>query len=379
VNLNARTDIGQVSYAPQSGQVPVPQLESLVLPWYLASISALDRYYRRPLGDNVYVTVRASLIDLARSIGNLEYPGLDAWDACAPLGDGTIYFRCVEDDSDYPRFSFPVLDFLFDPASGKFLDRADAYYELRAGAPSVRSDDGSAVLREAAVLAARYGLQTDAPGGRTQPGTIPASAQRQLLIDVLSGDYCWKGLELLMDAGAIEALWPELQPMNDTGHSKEHHPEGNVWEHTMQALRYRKTRNLTLTMALLLHDSGKPYAQRTRERAFDKHAEIGARKAVTMLRRLGFSSALIDDVDWLIRNHMLPGNLHRLPTYRSENAMASPLFPLLLELYRCDLSSTYRGPEGYYRACKVYRSFLKHRANPFRTVDGKKLLRLYVE
>jgi poly(A) polymerase len=59
--------------------------------------------------------------------------------------------------------------------------------------------------------------------------------------------------------------------------------------------------------------------------------------------------------------------------------MADERFPILLELYRCDLESTYRGPDGYYRACKIYRDYLKNEANPFRSADGKKLVRLFVD
>jgi poly(A) polymerase len=59
--------------------------------------------------------------------------------------------------------------------------------------------------------------------------------------------------------------------------------------------------------------------------------------------------------------------------------MRSRLFPILLELYRCDLSSTFRGPDGYYRACRIYRSFLKNVSNPFRDAAGKKLVKLYVD
>ncbi|TVQ99520.1 MAG: HD domain-containing protein [Spirochaetaceae bacterium] len=297
----------------------------------------------------------------------------------------------MDDDEPMPRFGFGVLDFLFDPRADVFLDRADAYQELRGGTVSARQTGEPGSLYEAAVLAARYDLtvpepesplhSTETSGIKDAGATadIPTELQRRLFIDLLTGDHGERGLALLMNSGAVARLWPELEPMNDTGHSKEHHPEGNVWEHTLETLRYRKTRNLTLAAALLLHDSGKPYSERTRERAFDKHAEIGARTAARLLRRLGFSAGFVSDVEWLIQNHMLPGALHRLPTYRSERAMASPLFPLLLELYRCDLCSTYRGPDGYYRACTVYRSFLKNRANPFRSTDGKKLLRLYVE
>ena len=366
-------------------------LNQLKTPWYLASFSALDRYYRKPAGENLYVMVRGSIVDLAREVADLTYPGLDQWDACLPSGEGAIHFRCVDEHEPIPQFGFGVLDFLFDPRADVFLDRADAYQELREKTVSARQPHEPGSLYEAAVLAARYGLAVPQPDLPTHSADvmdidntgsaedISPQLQRRLFIDLLTGEHGEQGLALLMKSGAVARLWPELQPMNDTGHSKEHHPEGNVWEHTLETLRYRKTQNLTLAAALLLHDSGKPYSERTRERAFDKHAEIGARTAERLLRRLGFSAGFVSDVDWLIRNHMLPGALHRLPTYRSERAMASPLFPLLLELYRCDLCSTYRGPDGYYRACRVYRTFLKNRANPFRSADGKKLLRLYVE
>jgi poly(A) polymerase len=97
------------------------------------------------------------------------------------------------------------------------------------------------------------------------------------------------------------------------------------------------------------------------------------------LWRLGFEQEFIDDVVWLVQKHMFPGALHKLPSFRTSRLMAHRLFPLLLELYRCDLVSTYRGPDGYYRACKIYRDFLRNNANPYRDAAGKKLIRLYVD
>jgi poly(A) polymerase len=166
--------------------------------------------------------------------------------------------------------------------------------------------------------------------------------------------------------------------MYDVRHSKEHHPEGNVWDHTLETFAYRKTTDLSLSYSLLFHDAGKPIATPNEGRRFDRHAQIGGGIAVKFLRKLGYTEGLIKDVSFLVREHMLPAFLHELPTYRTEHVMSSHLFPLLLELYRCDLSSTYRGPDGYYRACKVYRAYLKNVRNPFRTPDGKKLLKRYV-
>jgi poly(A) polymerase len=76
---------------------------------------------------------------------------------------------------------------------------------------------------------------------------------------------------------------------------------------------------------------------------------------------------------------MMPGALDRLPDNRREPLMASADFPQLLELYRCDLSSTYRGPEGYYGACRVYRRYLKKARSLDRERIGRELVELYVE
>jgi poly(A) polymerase len=167
--------------------------------------------------------------------------------------------------------------------------------------------------------------------------------------------------------------------MSTVDHTKEHHPEGNVWRHTVEAFAYRKLRELPVSLGLLLHDSGKPYTGPRGGNAFDRHAQVGAEKSRRFLSELGFNSRVIEQVEYFVRNHMLPAYIPKLSFSRTEDVLSSPLFPDLLELYRCDVSSTFRGPDGYYAACAAYRSFLKNRRNPFRSSAGKKRLRLLVE
>jgi hypothetical protein len=203
--------------------------------------------------------------------------------------------------------------------------------------------------------------------------------QRFILNGVLTGKNASAGMQVLMDSGFVEAHWPLLAAMDEVPHSKEQHPEGNVWHHTLEAFLHRKVIELELSLGLLLHDAGKPFARESNGNLFDRHAQIGSVKARRFLEDLGYSSRTVEAVEFLVKYHMVPGALTKLPVYRTETVMDSPLFPDLLELYRCDVSSTYRGPDGYYRACKTYRAFLKNRHNPFRTSDGKKRLRLLVE
>jgi poly(A) polymerase len=72
---------------------------------------------------------------------------------------------------------------------------------------------------------------------------------------------------------------------------------------------------------------------------------------------------------------MLPAALPRLPLIRTREIMESPLFPLLMELYRCDESSSFKGLDGYYESSAAYQAYLKHRRNPYRTADGRKISR----
>ncbi len=357
-------------------------LEQSGISWHLELASALDRYHRHPRGPIVYVAVEAELVELARSIDGLSFPGLERWDAVARDEDATVFFRCVESGALRHGSPFEVFCISYDPRRDQYRDPHDAYEQLRARriAPAADHDDATTAM-DAAVLTARYSYHIDMPvwSARWRPGGVPEAEQQRLLVDVLTGRHAEKGLDLLDDLGFVGSYWPVLAQMGTTDHTKDFHPEGDVWEHTLEALSNRKSVDLTVSAALLLHDVGKPESPRTRERAFDGHAEIGARTARRFLRELGFDESFVERVAWLVRHHMVPGIIHKLPARRVEPVMASPLFPLLLEVYRCDLSATFTGPEPYYRACKTYRSFLKNRSNPFRDVDGKKLLKLYVE
>jgi poly(A) polymerase len=50
-----------------------------------------------------------------------------------------------------------------------------------------------------------------------------------------------------------------------------------------------------------------------------------------------------------------------MPLNRTAEVLESPLFPALLELYRCDESSSFKGLEGYHRSSAAYRAYLRRR------------------
>lgn len=356
-------------------EAPVRALRDAGYGVYYASYSALDRYFRLPAYGPLHLSTDATLVALAQTFDELEYPGLPYEDAVIRSDDRRVLIRC--DDADLPPrpFPFTIQGLLYDPVRDVFLDPQGVYPDLRS--PRLRPNIGVSSLyrlADAAVLASRYHYLVEVEELALEerlPEPDPAF-QRQLLLSIMAGRHPEKGLNLLYFSGFVETFWPELQAMSGVAHVKDYHPEGDGWEHTLETLRHRKEPDPVLSLALLLHDVGKPAASSTPERAFDGHAELGAQIAARFLRRLAFPQQAVQDITFLVRYHMMPGALKVLPIHRSGPLMASLLFPRLLELYRADLSASYEGPDGYYEACRIYRNYQKHRANPYRHSDGRK-------
>ena len=103
-----------------------------------------------------------------------------------------------------------------------------------------------------------------------------------------------------------------LQRLKTTEQSPVHHPEGNVWNHTMlvvdETAKRRRESNCpdALMWAALLHDIGKPDTTRVRKgkiTSYD-HEKVGAELARRFLSGFGTDKALTDRVCMLIRYHM---------------------------------------------------------------------------
>jgi len=392
-------------------QTPDEKISAAGFPVYLRSFSAIDSYLGTGGGDAVYSSCTIDLAGLAKLFEGLRYPGTALADAAVDCMDDegnreisnrkTWYFHCEETGAFSSRgATYEFLEFYRNCKTRRFYDTNGIYPRLRFlrdgegfGDPECgkksplqwlaeteKYDDPLAALCELAVLLAKY--FPDTPGKDLniiaaefrRPYLAPqAELQRLLLSGLLGAENPACGFELLKKCGFITACWPELAVLDDVDHSKEFHPEGNVWKHTMEALRYRKTRNfdLRLSLGLLLHDSGKALSKSSGSHRFDQHAELGERQTRRFLERLGFETALVSDVCFLVRNHMLPAALPRLPLIRTGDIMESRLFPLLLELYRCDESSSFKGLDNFYHSSAAYQAYLKYRRNPYRSAKTK--------
>ena len=376
----------------------------------LVSFSALDRYFERAPLPFVSIETSAGIAELARLFETIRFPGAAVAAAALDIDGGTCYFTPTEDARPA---AFGILTLAWDPAARRFYDAWGVYPQLReltGGRPTPQRGLGTAfqelpappwwtdrtdapadsppgweAIMDAALILSRYGGETQngADAGertiaeiaaalrRPPPGRVPENeTQRVLLASLMLSPRPERGLELLRQTGFLDAVWPLLAALDRVEPSKEHHPEGNAWNHTLATFRYRKpgpggTWDLRLSLALLFHDAGKPLAAPSGRRRFNGHAQLGAEEARRFLERLGFAPALAADIAFMVENHMLPAALPRLPPARVAGVIDSPLFPTLLELYRCDESSSFKELDGYYASSAFYRAYLRDRRNPF--------------
>ena len=372
----------------------------------LCGFSAIDRYLNLPALPFLRAETNADIAVLARCAENLRYPGVEIADAAVDALEGTCYFSCTDRDeqkdfSPSPTYSFPLLSFGYDWHTRHFQDPRGVYPLLRDLLRKKPGEEGDAASVSFNAKAGQYRLAMDASlilsrydfGAEISQSVCAfttflhslssqpkpeSEAQRAFLCCLMVSPRPDRGLELLRRTGFLGEFWPEIACYDDVDHSKEFHPEGNVWNHTLETFRHRKPGtsgafDLRLSLGLLLHDAGKPVSASIGNHRFDGHAELGARTAARFLERLGFDAPLVSDVSFLVKNHMLPAALKRLPVAKTGGIMDSPLFPALMELYRCDESSSFKGLDGYYENSAAYQAYLKNARNPYRSPDGKKI------
>ncbi len=144
---------------------------------------------------------------------------------------------------------------------------------------------------------------------------ISAERVRDELLRMVSSDSPREGLEILVDTGLAEHVLPELPALRLESDEHAHHKD--VYEHTLtvvdQAISEEKRRNpgappdVTLRLAALLHDIGKPATRRFEPGGtvtFYHHDVVGAKLATKRLKALRLDKDTINSVATLIELHL---------------------------------------------------------------------------
>ncbi|MGN6244957.1 MAG: CCA tRNA nucleotidyltransferase [Motilibacteraceae bacterium] len=143
---------------------------------------------------------------------------------------------------------------------------------------------------------------------------VSAERVRDELAKLLLSPDPVRGLRLLVDTGLADHVLPELPKLKLE--IDEHHRHKDVYEHTLTVLEQAVALetalpdggpDLTLRLAALLHDVGKPKTRRFQPGggvSFHNHEVVGARITEARLRELRFPKDLVADVARLVELHL---------------------------------------------------------------------------
>jgi poly(A) polymerase len=262
-------------------------------------------------------------------------------------------------EEDLARRDFTVNAMAVRLPDGGFVDPHGGLQDLAAkrlrtpsGPAGSFEDDPLRMLR-----AARFAAQLELV---PTPDTLAAVSERRgrlaivsrerirdELSKLLKGRAPGKGLWLVVDTGLAEEFLPELPALALEQDPVHRHKD--VLRHTIavveRATAYDADKpDLTLRMAALLHDIGKPRTRRvgTDGVSFHLHEVVGAKMAERRLTELRYPAQLIADVRQLVLLHL------RFHTYRlgwSDSAVrryvrdAGPLLDRLNFLVRSDCTT----------------------------------------
>jgi len=158
------------------------------------------------------------------------------------------------------------------------------------------------------------------------------------LTKILMSDHPDK-IEILFSTGLLKHFLPELHLCFMTRQNNPWHLY-NVGKHTMEALRLSDN-DLSLRVAVMLHDIGKPACKTTGEDGIDHfkgHPEVSAKKANEALRRLRFPAKVIEDAVKLISVHdiRIEPNKKSIKRFMNRNDINDRLFRLYIKLRIAD-------------------------------------------
>jgi len=226
------------------------------------------------------------------------------------------------------RRDFTINAVYYDPVSGEVADPFAGLDDLAAGLLRHTSDafrdDPLRVLRGMQFVA-RFRLHAVA-GTVAECRTIGMEGlAAERIFDewqklLLRGEKPSLGLAFLRDTGWIR-FFPELEALIGCRQDPRHHPEGDVWVHTLHCLDvFAEERlgdpweDLVVGLAVLCHDMGKPSTTTVADdgavRAL-RHEKVGVDVAREFLERLTNQRNLVQQVLPLVREHMAPSVLER--------------------------------------------------------------------
>ena len=293
--------------------------------------------------------------------------------------------RFIKDyKEDAKRRDFTINALYFDPITKQTFDPTNGIKDIGlkilrfVGDPKKRIDEDGLRMMRGVRLATQLGFKLEKNSFaaiKTRAKYIQGISGERIkaeLDKILLSENRVVGLELLDKTGLLRFIIPEMESLKKFTHrSKIYHQEGDMFIHTLLALKNTPSSNLDLLYAILFHDISKP------QRAIKKlkaegwvlstpgHADASAEIFLKFSVRLKFPRKNTKTIEWLIRKHGLSSSFFEMRPVKQFRIASQPSFELLMQHWYAD----HHGNERIEGGVEHTRQFKKSMA------AGKKMLK----
>ena len=273
--------------------------------------------------------------------------------------------------TDALRRDFTINALFLDPRTDRVLDFVGGEADLRRGLlrcvgdPAARLHEDALRLLRAVRFACRFALEfepetrraLEAHAGRLR--LVAAERIGEEFLQMLTGPRPERAIALLFETGLLEHFAPELVRLRGCEQSPRHHPEGDVWVHTLRMLALmaasarEQEGDRTLALGILFHDVGKPESrdERGEQVTFYGHERRGQEIAATIMQRLAIPTRTQETVRMLVGQHLRFMDVRQMRKSTLRRFVLQEDFERLLELHRLDALSS-RGDLSTWEFCQ---------------------------
>lgn len=259
-----------------------------------------------------------------------------------------IKFATMEEDAS--RRDFTINAMFFDPIGHKTYDFFGGLKDLDLGlirfvdrAEKRIQEDKLRMLRFCR-FASRPGFRATAEGVLSVKlfskdiQKIAPERVREELMKMLDKSEPRKMMDLLLHTGLMEEILPEVAATKGCKQSPIHHPEGDVWEHTVIVMEQLVEESALLKLAAMLHDIGKVPCFKIEDGKIKSHGhdKAGAEMVDSIMRRLKFSNEEREHVVALVRDHMKVHEVKKMKKSTMKKLLSASHADDLIKLGKAD-------------------------------------------
>jgi tRNA nucleotidyltransferase (CCA-adding enzyme) len=149
-------------------------------------------------------------------------------------------------------------------------------------------------------------------------------------------------IRILDETNILKHILPEIVKMKEYKHDVKHHPEGDVWEHVLNALRKSNSKNPITNLSILLHDIGKTATLTYKENGMPQylgHAKEGMMLIDSIVKRLKISNIDKEAIKFAALNHMKFHDILKMSNSKILKLMRDQNFNILLDVAKADAES----------------------------------------